>query len=109
VSSSTPPRCTHQGRSEAPRLSARSFDPIVRGRLTALFPGGFGIAYSDGVGAAQLLASQRGRAPLRAGLDGFWSSRSASDSRVLAAPPSSEARHAQGSDVRKWSSRSARG
>jgi dihydroflavonol-4-reductase len=36
------------------------FEPILRGRLPALTPGGFGMVYSDGVGAGQLLAAERG-------------------------------------------------
>lgn len=42
-------------------LERKLFEPIVRGRLPALTPGGFGVAYSDGVGSAQLLAGERGR------------------------------------------------
>jgi dihydroflavonol-4-reductase len=42
-------------------LERQLFEPIVRGRLPALVPGGFGVSYSDGVGAGQLLAAERGR------------------------------------------------
>lgn len=42
-------------------LERQLFEPLVRGRLPALVPGGFGIAFSEGVGAAQLLAAERGR------------------------------------------------
>jgi dihydroflavonol-4-reductase len=42
-------------------LERKLFEPIVRRRLPALIPGGFGVAYSDGVGAGQLLAAERGR------------------------------------------------
>jgi dihydroflavonol-4-reductase len=35
--------------------------PIARGRLPALTPGGFGVVFSEGVGAGQLLAAERGR------------------------------------------------
>ena len=36
------------------------FEPVLRGRLPALTPGGFGMVYSDGVGAGQLLAAEKG-------------------------------------------------
>jgi nucleoside-diphosphate-sugar epimerase len=42
-------------------LERKLFEPIVRGRLPALTPGGFGVVFSDGVGSAQLLAAERGR------------------------------------------------
>jgi nucleoside-diphosphate-sugar epimerase len=42
-------------------LERQLFEPIVRGRLPALIPGGFGVVYSDGVGAGHLLAAERGR------------------------------------------------
>lgn len=42
-------------------LERQLIAPIVRGRLPALIPGGFGVTYSDGVGAGQLLAAERGR------------------------------------------------
>jgi nucleoside-diphosphate-sugar epimerase len=42
-------------------LERQLFEPIARGRLPALVPGGFGVVYSDGVGAGQLLAAERGR------------------------------------------------
>jgi nucleoside-diphosphate-sugar epimerase len=42
-------------------LERKLFEPIVRGRLPALVPGGFGLAYSEGVGAGELLAGERGR------------------------------------------------
>jgi len=42
-------------------LERQLFEPIVRGRLPALTPGGMGVVYSDGVGAGQLLAAERGR------------------------------------------------
>jgi nucleoside-diphosphate-sugar epimerase len=42
-------------------LEEKLFEPIVRRRLPALIPGGFGVAYSTGVGAGQLLAAARGR------------------------------------------------
>ena len=42
-------------------LERQLFEPLVRGRLPALVPGGFGVSYSDGVGAGQLLAAERGR------------------------------------------------
>ena len=37
------------------------FEPLVRKRLPALTPGGFGIVHTDGVGAGQLLAAEHGR------------------------------------------------
>jgi dihydroflavonol-4-reductase len=37
------------------------FKPLVKKRLPALPPGGCGVVYSDGVGAGQLLAAERGR------------------------------------------------
>lgn len=37
------------------------FEPIVRKKLPALTPGGFGLVYSDGVGSGQLLAAERGK------------------------------------------------
>lgn len=37
------------------------FEPVVRKRLPALPPGGFGLVYSDGVGQGHLLAAERGR------------------------------------------------
>lgn len=37
------------------------FEPIALGRLPALVPGGLGVVYSDGVGAGEVLAAQRGR------------------------------------------------
>ena len=42
-------------------LERQLFQPLVRGRLPALVPGGFGVVYSEGVGAGQLLAAERGR------------------------------------------------
>ena len=42
-------------------LERKLFEPIVRRRLPALTPGGFGVAFSEGVGAGQLLAAERGR------------------------------------------------
>jgi nucleoside-diphosphate-sugar epimerase len=42
-------------------LERHLFEPIVRRRLPALTPGGFGVAFSDGVGAGHLLAAERGR------------------------------------------------
>jgi dihydroflavonol-4-reductase len=42
-------------------LERQLFQPIVRGRLPALVPGGFGVVYSEGVGAGHLLAAERGR------------------------------------------------
>jgi nucleoside-diphosphate-sugar epimerase len=42
-------------------LERQLIAPIVRGRLPALVPGGLGVTYSDGVGAGQLLAAERGR------------------------------------------------
>ena len=42
-------------------LERQLFEPIVRGRLPALTPGGFGVVYSYGVGSGQLLAAERGR------------------------------------------------
>jgi len=41
-------------------LERQLFEPIVRGRLPALPPGGFGVAYTGGVGSGQLLAAERG-------------------------------------------------
>ena len=37
------------------------FEPIIRKKLPALTPGGFGMVYSDGVGRGQLLAAEKGR------------------------------------------------
>ena len=37
------------------------FEPLVKKRLPALPPGGMGVCFSDGVGAGQLLAAERGR------------------------------------------------
>jgi nucleoside-diphosphate-sugar epimerase len=37
------------------------FRPVLRGRLPAMTPGGCGVVFSDGVGAGQLLAAERGR------------------------------------------------
>jgi nucleoside-diphosphate-sugar epimerase len=37
------------------------FEPVVRKRLPALTPGGFGVVFSDGVGRGQVLAAERGR------------------------------------------------
>lgn len=42
-------------------LERQLFEPLIRGRLPALAPGGFGVVYSDGVGSGQLLAAERGR------------------------------------------------
>jgi nucleoside-diphosphate-sugar epimerase len=42
-------------------LERQLIEPIIRGRLPALIPGGLGVAYSDGVGAGHLLAAERGR------------------------------------------------
>jgi dihydroflavonol-4-reductase len=42
-------------------LERQLFEPVIRRRLPALVPGGFGVVYSDGVGAGQLLAAERGR------------------------------------------------
>jgi dihydroflavonol-4-reductase len=42
-------------------LERQLFVPIVRGRLPALTPGGFGVVFSEGVGAGHLLAAERGR------------------------------------------------
>jgi dihydroflavonol-4-reductase len=42
-------------------LERQLFEPIVRRRLPALTPGGFGVVHSDGVGAGQLLAAEQGR------------------------------------------------
>jgi nucleoside-diphosphate-sugar epimerase len=42
-------------------LERQLFVPIARGRLPALTPGGFGVVFSEGVGAGQLLAAERGR------------------------------------------------
>jgi dihydroflavonol-4-reductase len=42
-------------------LERQLFEPLVRGRLPALVPGGFGVVFSEGVGAGQLLAAKRGR------------------------------------------------
>jgi nucleoside-diphosphate-sugar epimerase len=42
-------------------LERHLFEPLVRGRLPALTPGGFGVVFSDGVGAGHLLAAERGR------------------------------------------------
>lgn len=36
------------------------FEPLIRGRLPALTPGGFGVVYSDGVGLGQVLAAEKG-------------------------------------------------
>ena len=41
-------------------LERQLFEPIVRRRLPALVPGGFGVAFSEGVGAGHLLAAERG-------------------------------------------------
>ena len=37
------------------------FEPIVRGRLPALVPGGMGVAFVEGVASGHLLAAERGR------------------------------------------------
>lgn len=37
------------------------FEPLVRKRLPALTPGGFGVTYSDGVGVGHVLAAERGK------------------------------------------------
>jgi nucleoside-diphosphate-sugar epimerase len=42
-------------------LERNLFEPIVRGRLPGLVAGGLALVYSDGVGAGQLLAAERGR------------------------------------------------
>jgi dihydroflavonol-4-reductase len=42
-------------------LERQLFEPIVRRRLPAMTPGGFGVVHSDGVGAGQLLAAEQGR------------------------------------------------
>ena len=42
-------------------LERQLFVPIVRGRLPALTPGGFGVVFAPGVGAGQLAAAERGR------------------------------------------------
>nr|MDQ6915837.1 NAD-dependent epimerase/dehydratase family protein [Actinomycetota bacterium] len=42
-------------------LERQLFVPIARGRLPALTPGGFGVVFSEGVGAGQVLAAERGR------------------------------------------------
>ena len=41
-------------------LETDVFEPLIRKRLPALTPGGFGVVYSDGVGAGQLLAAEKG-------------------------------------------------
>jgi dihydroflavonol-4-reductase len=42
-------------------LERHLFEPLVRRRLPGLTPGGFGVAFSEGVGAGHLLAAERGR------------------------------------------------
>lgn len=41
-------------------LEKQVFEPVVRGRLPALTPGGMGLVYSEGVGRGQLLAASHG-------------------------------------------------
>jgi dihydroflavonol-4-reductase len=41
-------------------LDKNLFEPIVRGRLPALPPGGLGVVYVDGVASGHLLAAERG-------------------------------------------------
>jgi nucleoside-diphosphate-sugar epimerase len=42
-------------------LDEQVFEPVARGRLPALTPGGMGIVHARGVAAGQLLAAERGR------------------------------------------------
>jgi nucleoside-diphosphate-sugar epimerase len=42
-------------------LEKQLFEPVARGRLPALTPGGMGVVHADGVAAGQLLAAERGR------------------------------------------------
>ena len=48
------------GPSGSASLEQDVFKPLVRGRLPALTPGGFGLVYSDGVGRGHLLAAEKG-------------------------------------------------
>jgi nucleoside-diphosphate-sugar epimerase len=42
-------------------LEKQLFEPVARGLLPALTPGGLGVVHADGVAAGQLLAAERGR------------------------------------------------
>lgn len=49
------------GPSASVSVDKNLFEPIVRGRLPALVPGGMGVAFVEGVASGHLLAAERGR------------------------------------------------